>query len=89
MAPVTDPSPPPASGGGKPGKGKKPKGRSGYVPSAPPIVASSSAINVASGGVQVQVSVGSGESSGVQEAVKSAVMEALGQVAAQAAGARR
>lgn len=75
----------PASGGPNPNKNR----RSAYVPSAVPAVTSSSAINVASGGVQVQVSVGSGASSTTEDAVKSAVMDALKEVAAQAAGARR
>lgn len=90
MAPVNagTPSDEPASGGPKPGGNKN--RRSAYVPaSTPQVSASSSAINVAAGGVQVSVSVGSGSNVGVEDAVKSAVMDALGQVAAQAAGARR
>jgi len=87
MTPVT---PPPAPGGGsKPGKGK---GRSAMVPATTPVIpyTTSPAISVASGGVQVAVTVGADQNpAAASEAVKSAVMEALSEVAAKAANARR
>jgi hypothetical protein len=88
-------TPPPgttsASGGPNPPRGKG-KGRSAMITAPAPVIpySTSPAISVASGGVQVAVTVGADQNpAAASEAVKSAVMEALSEVAAKAANARR
>ena len=84
---------------GKPGGGGNNNGRTGtgrsaastVVPVAPTVPTTTGAgITVSPGGVQVAVSVGAGQDPSVaRDSVKLAVMEALSEVAARAANARR
>jgi hypothetical protein len=88
---------PPATGGGGGGGGNRGgngggnrTGRSATTTYVPSVGATGAPITVASGGVQVQVSVGDGaNAAAVSSTVKLAVMEALAQVAQQAQTARR
>lgn len=85
------------SGSGGGGKGNNKNRRAGTsragtasVPSIPVMTAMQSGISVAAGGVQVSVQVGSDQDPAVvKDATRSAVMEALAEVAAQAANSRR
>ena len=81
--------PKPGKGDGKPGKGRSAAASFAPVPAAT-YAAAAPALQVASGGVQVSVSVGADQSgAATQEAVRSAVMDALTQVAMTAQNARK
>jgi hypothetical protein len=90
MTPVT-PSPGSGGGGGGGGGGRgRTTTRAATVPAPVIPYTTAPAISVASGGVQVAVTVGADQNpAAASEAVKSAVMEALSEVAARAANARR
>jgi hypothetical protein len=85
---------PATGGGGGGGGGGRGRGRSAPAPVPPvaPVVPATApgTITVSPGGVQVAVSVGAGQDPSVaRDSVKMAVMEALSEVAARAANARR
>jgi hypothetical protein len=89
MTPVT-PSPGSGGGGGGGGRRGRTTTRAATVPAPVIPYTTAPAISVAAGGVQVAVTVGADQNpAAASEAVKSAVMEALSEVAARAANARR
>lgn len=93
-APVQPPPAPGGGNGGRDGGGGGRRRRSSFTPAPPPAPlpysSVSPAIAVAADAIKIQVTVGPDQSPAVvQEAAKSAVMEALSEVAARAASARR